>query len=353
MKRILLVLSILCLMAAPLQAQEGFQLFTNSIDTQTGSISFVWVDVTTGKQTRLASFTSSGNCHPERLGNTFLYEPQTPGGNAEVYQVDLTNGNILPFAAAAEQQLHCPAVNPTGSQITWLQHGEEAQSIVLTDVIGANPVVLATHPSIYDANWSPDGTILTYTAVGDDQTFRQLYAYTDSLTEFWPRDAGLVIDTLWTPDSQTLLIAYYTQDEAIVGTLSQSCVIQGGCAPTPLATFPSEAGLILENAFSPDGSQFIVIQETNDGMGVFNSELMVVDLATGSTRQLVDMPGLIKTSAVWIGDMIYFIGSVFDESTFTMSDSAIYTVSPQGGSPNIAYQADDYLPTQIFWVAQS
>ncbi len=345
----LILLWVLLFATAPLRAQESLLLFTNSIDPETGSIRFVWVDVSTGKQTTLATFTSSSNCLPTQLGNTFLYEPQTPTGKAEVYQVDLSSGDILPFETAVEQQYHCPVANPTGSQIAWLQSGEEAQSIVLTDVIGASPVVLSTHASVDEMLWSPDGTILTYIAVGDDPTFRQMYAYETDLTEFWARDAGLVIDAQWTPDSQTLLVAYYTQDEAVLGSLSRECVINGGCSPTPIATFPAEAGLILENAFSPDGSQVIVIEETNTGMGVFQSELYVVDLNTGSTRPLVDMPGLIKTSAVWVGDTIYFIGSVFDETTFSMADSAIYAVSSQGGIPNIAYQADDYLPTQIFW----
>lgn len=343
----LILLWILMFAAAPFQTQESLLLFTNSIDPDTGSIRFVWVDVSTGKQTTLATFTSSGNCLPAHLGNTFLYEPQTPTGKAEVYQVDLTSGEVLPFETAEEQAYHCPTTN--GSQIAWLQYGEEAQSIVLTDVIGANPVVLSTHASVDELLWSPDGTVLTYIAVGDDPTFRQMYAYETELAEFWARDAGLVIDALWTPDSQTLLVAYYTQDEAAIGSLSRECVISGGCSPTLITTFPAEAGLILENAFSPDGSQVVVIEETNTGMGVFESELYVMDLNTGSTRPLVDMPGLIKTSAVWVGDTIYFIGSVFDEATFSMADSAIYAVSSQGGIPNIAYQADDYLPTQIFW----
>lgn len=346
MKRILLAVIFIII---PLRAQESVQLFTNSINPDTGAISFVWVDLADGKQTPIASFAAGGDCPPQRLGDTFFYEPQNLTGENFVYQIDLTNGNILPLEAAQEQGLHCPIINPDGSQIAWLQYGEEAHSLVFTSVSGASPVVVATHPTIYDVQWSPDGELVVYTAIGADETFRPLYSYQTEATEFWPRDAGLVVDYLWTPDSSTLLVAYYTQDNAVIGSLSKACVLDGGCSPTPIATFPPEVGLLLQNAFSADNTKFLVIEETNDGMGDFSSELYVVDLTTGETTQLVEMPGLLKTSAAWVGNTIYFIGAVFDETTFTMSDSAIYEVSEQGGTPNIAYSADDYLPAQIFW----
>ncbi len=353
MKRILALLAGLGFLGALTYAQDNpIQIFTSSINPETGAVSFVWVDVNSGRQTPVASFATGSDCPPQKLGDTFFYEPQNLAGENFIYQVDLTSGNITPFMPAQEQNLHCPVITPDGTQMAWLQYGEAATSLIFTTATGANQVVVATHPTIYDALWSPDSEILIFTAIDEDETFRPLYAYQTQETGFWARDAGLVVDYMWTPDSQTLLVAYYTQDEAVIGTLSRECVVNGGCNPTPLSAFPPEAGLILEDAFSPDGTQFLVIEETNDGMGAFQSEIYVANLVDGSTRRLVDMDGLLKISAAWHGETIYFIGSVFDVNTFTLADSAIYSIAPDGSNLSVAYQADDYLPAQIFWVAQ-
>jgi len=349
------LLSLFVILAAlqitPLRAQdEPLLLLTDSVDPVTGSVSLLWVDIAEGTQRPVTSFQSSGHCPPQVFGDgtTLLYEPFVPGQTPYVYQIDLNSGSILPVDSAEQLGLQCPVVNPDEKSIAWLQPSDAFDQIVITDVDGGNPVVLATHQSIYDTTWSPDGKVLIHTSIDQDSTFRPLYSHAESQNGFWPRDAGLVIDYAWIPDGSALLVAYYTQDNAVLGRMERECVITTGCHPIPLANFDLEAGLLITNAFSPDNTRVVIIEETTSARGELNSDLYSVDLMTGETVRLTNTPALIKTSAIW-ADNIYFTGVAFDASTFTFADSAIYQVSPQGGDAQITYQAEDYFPVQIIW----
>jgi Tol biopolymer transport system component len=273
-----------------------------------------------------------------------------PGGSAPVYEIDLSDGAIVPMDAPG---LACPAVNPGRPSLAWVHPAENADQMIVTNPDGSNPVLLAEHTSIYDPIWSPDGDILIYTAIDEDQTFRPLYSHQDAVTRFWPRDAGLVIDYVWLPDSSALLLAYYTQENAVIGRLARDCITTtAACAPMPLATFDINSGLILTEAFSPDGTQAIVIEEQSSTRADLRSELFRIDLENGGKTPLTNLPNVIKTSVIWL-DGIYFVGGRFDASTLTFSASAIYRLDVESNTVEIAYQAEGYFPVQIIWAEPS
>lgn len=338
-------------MVYPASAQdESFLLLTDSVDPTTGAVSLVWLDVEAGNRQPITSFNSPSYCSPAlvtRNGFRLFYEPFLTAGF--VYQVDLDSGGVLPFDAAAQHGLRCAAVNPKNNSMAWLHTTETGDQVVVTNPDGSNPIVLAQHTGIYDLLWSPDGEILLYTAVAaDDDTFRPLISHEQSQNSFWARDAGLVVDYVWTPDGAMLVVAYYTQDNLAIGTLPRRCVISAGCQPRLLATFPLEASLRLSGAFSPTDDQQVVIREDYDPRGELQSDLYRLDLETGDLLRLTTSPNLIKTSVIW-AEAIYFAASVFDPSTMQVSRSAIYRVAPQGGSEETVYQMADYFPQQILW----
>lgn len=341
---------------APLAAQQDenpdalSRLLTTSIDPATGLVSLLWAELDTGGLTPITNFNSVSYCEPELLpeAGILLYEPAA-AQPAYVYQIDLAVGSILPFPGAAENGWRCPKVSPAGVSIAWLHDTESTQQLIMTDLAGGLALVFAEHSAIYDVMWSPDGEVLIYTAVDEDETFRPLYAHSDAQQMFWGRDQGLVQDYVWLPDGSALLLANYTQDAAVLGRLSRDCVQQGGCSPEALAEFPLESSLLLADAFAPDQSAMLLIEESpvpeGEGQGL-QSTLYVVQLETGRVRPLNASPGLVKTSPVWLPDgRIYFVGTHFDTASFTYTHSAVFQV--EGDSTSAAIEQPGYYPAQI------
>jgi hypothetical protein len=342
---------IFLVMSASLHAQdEQISLLTDSIDPDTGAVSLMWVDLPAGTQRPITTLTSTSFCTPQvdMTGQRLLFEPFVPGETAFVYEIDLSDGDIVPLDVPGQQQLGCPAVNPGQPSVAWLHPAQGGDEIIVTNPDGSNPIRLAQHNTIYDQLWSPDGDILIYTAIDDDQTFRPLYSHQNAVTRFWPRDAGLVVDYVWLPDSSALLVAYYTQTQAVIGKLPRACITTTDCVPMPLATFDINAGMMLTSAFSPDASQVIVIEEQSISRGDLQSELYSVDIVQGGQQRLTNSPNVIKTSVIWLDD-IYFVGGRFDVSTFAFSASAIYRLDEESREVDIAYQAEGYYPVQIIW----
>ena len=353
MRRLTLLLSglLLVILVLPLHAQDdSISLLTDSIDPVTGMVSLQWVDLPAGTQRPITSLSGASYCPPQfdADGHRLLFEPFVAGDNSLVYEIDLTEDAIAPMDTPDQQGLGCPAVNPGRPSVAWLHPIEGGDEIIVTDPDGSNPVMLSQHHGIYDPMWSPNGDILIYTAIDEDQTFRPLYAHHEAVTRFWPRDAGLVIDYVWLPDSSALILAYYTQENAVIGRMPRECVIADDCQPTPLTTFDINSGLLLTNAFSPDGSQLIVIEEQSLTRGELQSELFSLNVMDGGQARLTSLPNLIKTSAIWPDD-IYFVGGRFDAATLAFSASAIYRLDTASGDVEVAYQAEGYFPVQIIW----
>ena len=336
------------------QEDEKPRLLTDSINPETGVVTVNWVDLQDRTLTPVTTFNATSYCLPDMItaDNTLLYEPALPGQSPYVYKVDLSTGASLPIAGD-QLPLQCPVVSPGDVSIAWLETVEGGRQVTMTDLEGQNPIPFVTHSDIYDVMWSPDGKILIYTATDEgDETFNTLYAHSDAQVSFWERDAGLVVDYAWVPDGSALLVAYYTQDNAEIGRLSRECVQLGGCLPDPLAVFGLDASLILTGAFSPDGSEVLVIEETSNATGEPRSDMYRIDVDTlnGGGIRFTDSPTLIKTSPIWVDDnTIYFIGSLFDTGNFTFARSAIYEIDPEGAEMRIAFEAEGFYPAQIIW----
>ncbi|HLA41793.1 MAG TPA: hypothetical protein VJZ27_00060 [Aggregatilineales bacterium] len=330
-------------------------LLTVSVDPQTGNASLQWINLADKMQHPITSFNAVSYCLPQVFGDgtKLLYEPYSPGQSPLTFEINMNSGSITPLDASGQLALRCPVINPDEESIAWLHQSENSDQLFVTNMDLSNPVNLAEHGSIENAIWSPDGTILIYTGVDEDPTFRPLYANADAKYNFWQRDSGLVVDYTWVPDGNLLLLLYYTQDNAILGGLSRDCVLSvQTCAPMPLALFGLNSGLRFANAFSPDGVQVVVIEEAYNDAGELITDLFSINTRTGKMMRLTDSPSLVEVNAVWTGDTIYFVGGEYDPMGMSFTESAVYRIPAQGGTAEIAFAAEGYFPIQILWYSE-
>ncbi len=326
------------------------RLLVTSTDPQTGDVQLAWVDLAAGEHIPLARFSSSSACPSQRLPDSdlLLYQPEVFGQTAYVYQVNLVTGAALPFDSVAAWS--CPAVTQPGERIAWTAPTAEATDLLLTDIAGDNPTPIATHDGIERLRWSPDGETLVYTVLDDaDPTFRGLWAYTDAANAIWPREAGLVSDYAWLPDSRALIVAYWTQDHALLGRIESACLFsgEGPCPPQPLVRFPQSATLILGEAFSADGRFIYLIEERSRPDGILTADIHRVDVQDGGAQRLTQSPDLYKSGLVGDDTALYFVGTRFNLEAFAFEDNALYQLIPGQEAASPVYQAPDFFPLTI------
>jgi|GEM_PF-5119442 len=319
-------------------------LITVSVNPDNNMINLVEVNLASNTHRTITAFNEISYCPPVVVGGDLLYEPLTPDQDSVVYQVNITDGSITPLDSV--QGLRCPIPNPATNQIAWLQPDSDRDqtAIVLTDNNGADPAVISRYQQTYDLMWSPDGEILINTSVSPDGVYRPLHVYYNQESRpFWIREVGLVIDYAWLPDSSALVVAYYTPDALVIGTLPRACIVEDPCFPQERARFDSTSAVILTDAIRTD--HIILIKERTDGRGQLDSTLYKLDLTRSDGLQTMPTPdGLTKTSAIYWGETLHYVGTRFDPTTFRVNGSAIYF-----GGGGISYSAADYFPISIIW----
>ncbi|MFP4324247.1 MAG: hypothetical protein ACLFTK_17460, partial [Anaerolineales bacterium] len=272
-----------------------------------------------------------------------------------VYQVNLQTGAALPYELATANNWHCPAFNPARTEVAWLQESPEQTSLLLTTPQGTDPARVATHDDLLNLQWSPTGDALAYTALSDDDPlFRDLIIYTDGNNQsIWPRTAGLVADYVWVPESDDLIVAYWTQDHAIVGRLEAACWAQTEtCTPTILAEFPHRTTPVITSAFANDGSALFIILEDSRPDGSLVTNIYQVDVLAGGAQSLTASPDLYKSGLVGDDQALYFVGTRFNAETFAFEDNALYRLVPGQDVVMPVYQAEDFFPLDIIRLAR-
>lgn len=318
---------------------DSDRLLTTSIDSNTGSVSLVTVDLANSNHNTVTTFNDISFCMPQIIsdGTQALYEPVTQEESPVIYRVNLADGIIT--LAEDLAGLRCPVVNSVSNQIAWLMDTPNGTQLLISD--GDNRTPIATHDTILDAMWSPDGTRLVYTRTESDSVFRPVMLFTNNENrDIWNRDAGLVVDYAWLPDSTTLVVIYYTETGLEIGKLDEACFVEGECAPQSLATFGDDSTLILTDAIADDA--VVMIQEQSSGMGQLSADLLQLNPQDGTVTTLTETPDIIETSAYFWQDDLIFVGTSYDPTTFTVLSSALYDADG-----NVFYQAEGYTPLQI------
>ncbi|MGH9476321.1 MAG: protein kinase domain-containing protein [Terriglobales bacterium] len=197
-----------------------------------------------------------------------------------------------------------PALSPDGRSFAFVSDRDGSYNVYV-GVIGGSSLVQITHGTAVKASpaWTPDGASLAYSQLNDS-----------ALWDIWEVAAlggtpRLLVRNAkypaWSPSGQEL---------AYVQTSTQTLWIEvPGQPPRQLA--PGQR-TIADPRFSPDGRQIAFIAGSYGG-GPYTS-LQVINLGTGSVRQLTAITAGMALSPAWTPD-----------------GRSIYYASSQGGTFNI------------------
>lgn len=236
-------------------------------------------------------------------------------------------------------------------RILYLADGEpKGVQIFVRWIDAEGPATQVTHATdkVADAHWSPDGKMIAFSMFVPDK-----HKWNISMPAE-PQGAK------WTPAPRMVETLHYRQDQ--IGFLQDGqthlfVVAADGGAPRELTTgnWSVGAGELRSPValdWMPD-SKSIVFQANRDSKADLeyqSSQLLVVDVASGSIRDLVNKPGMWGRPAVSPdGKNVAFTG--FPASPKTHSVADLYVVPSAGGEPRKISGDYDRDPVNLAWAA--
>ena len=238
-----------------------------------------------------------------------------------------------------------------GKRILYLADGEPKGTQIFVRWIDADgPATQVTHATekVSDAHWSPDGKMIAFSMFVSQKNKWNISMPAE------PEGAK------WTPAPRIIETLHYRQDQ--VGFLEDGfthlfVVAADGGAARQLTRGKWSAGAgELRSAIGMDwtpDSKYIVFEANRDAdsdLSYLRSQLLVIDAASGSIRELVTKPGNWDKPAVSPdGKLVAFIG--FPESKKTHSVSDLYVVPLAGGEPRKISGDFDRDPMNLRWTS--
>ena len=236
-------------------------------------------------------------------------------------------------------------------RVLYLADGEPRGTQIFIRWIDAEgPATQVTHATdkVADAHWSPDGKMIAFSMFVPDKEKWNISMPAE------PEGAK------WTPAPRMVETLHYRQDQ--VGFLEDGhthlfLVASDGGAPRQLTSGKWSAGAgelrgAIAMDWTPD-SKAIVFEanrDANSDLEYERSELVILDVATGSLRDLVSKPGSWSRPTVSPdGKLVAFTG--YPESNKTHSVSDLYVVPFTGGEPRKISGDYDRDPINLRWTA--
>lgn len=349
------------------ESPSTLRVLVSGVDINGQGFPLSILDLGSGNARTLLTFANRSVCPPSVfLGGEILLYELSDAVESYVYQVQVGTGDRELLTIAEDRMLSCPSVAPDGSAVAWLEsasnsdigNGEPQTTLVVIDVVTSEVTELASHPTIFDVQWSPRGGVLVYHSIGSDSPFPMLFSIPRTgdvaSQQFWPDGYGIVQDYLWVADSSGLLVTYYREDDLAVALLPASCVIASGevCQPAPIATFSVDDSVTLLNAFSPRSRESLLSVRTMDSQtGQLQTDLWVLDLnGENAPRQVTFTPSLIESDAYWASDgYIYFIGSLFDNDMQLLRGRVYRMMDNETSSTTIVFESPVFSPSAFLW----
>jgi dipeptidyl aminopeptidase/acylaminoacyl peptidase len=242
--------------------------------------------------------------------------------------------------------------SPDGKRLLYLAEGEPKESqIFVRWVNAAGPPTQVTHvtETPRNAKWSPDGKSIAFSAFVADRE-----KWTISMP---PEPKG----AKWTHEPRVVSTLHYRQDQ--IGFLEDGnthlfVVPADGGTPRQLTTgkWSVGAGELRGGAaidWTPDGKSIVFDgnRSPDAELQYQASQLYVVDVASGTIRDLVAKPGSWGKPAVSPdGRMVAFTGHTASTTTHAVSDLYVIPLSP-GASDGMRKISADYDrdPINVRW----
>ena len=238
---------------------------------------------------------------------------------------------------------------PDGKRILYLSDGEPRGTQIFVRWIDADgPPTQVTHETekLGDAHWSPDGKTIAFSMFVPDK-----HKWAISMP---PEPQG----AKWTPAPRIIETLHYRQDQ--VGFVQDGqthlfVVAADGGAPRQLTNGAWSAGAgelrgAVAMDWTPDSKSIVfeANRDANADLEYERSQLLAVDVATASIRDLVTKPGSWGRPAVSPdGKSVAFTGYPASEKTHSVAD--LYVVSSTGGEPRKISGDYDRDPLNLRW----
>jgi dipeptidyl aminopeptidase/acylaminoacyl peptidase len=252
----------------------------------------------------------------------------------------LTKGTNPRWASDSKRILYLDGEPPAKAQIfvRWID--------------AEGPATQITHATerVADAHWSPDGKMIAFSMFVPDRNKWQISMPQE------PEGAK------WTPAPRIVETMHYRQDQ--VGFMEDGyvhlfAVAADGGAPRELTHGKWSVGAgelrgAVPMDWTPDSKSIVVEanRDQNADMEYERSELLVVDAASGSIRELLTKPGSWGRPAVSPdGKLVAFTGYPASNKTHSVAD--LYVIPLSGGEPRKISGDYDRDPLNLRWTADS
>ena len=152
----------------PVNAQgenpSALRVLVSGVDVNGQGFPLAILDLGSGNARTLLTFANRSVCPPSVFpdGEILLYE-LSDAVESYVYQVQVGTGDRELLTNAEDRMLSCPIVAPDGSAVAWLDSasnndtidGESQTTLIVIDSATFEITELASHPTIFDVQWSP------------------------------------------------------------------------------------------------------------------------------------------------------------------------------------------------------
>jgi len=220
--------------------------------------------------------TSSTGISP-RLGPAYLLYVAATGTTESIWKLAKGTGTEL-WSGQGARIFGAPAISPDGRNVAFSvqQHGQKLLYVMRAD--GTNARAVTDSLDLQGAPaWEPDGQSITSAA--DDHGVPHLFRVPLDGRSPAPFVKEYSVDPTWAPDSR--FVVYSGPD---VGTTFSVKAVTAEAAEHPLSALTLTRGA-RHLAFLPGGESLVVLRGE-----IQHKNLWVIDLRTGTERQLTNVP---------------------------------------------------------------
>ena len=231
--------------------------------------------------------------------------------------------------------------SPNGDRLAYIAEGQPKGSQVYVrwmDAEGATSQVTRVDESPADLEWSPDGSLLSFSMLVEQRTRWDVKMPKRPEGAKWTEEPKIVERLQYRRDGRG-----FTDD----GYRHIFVVPSSGGTPRQVTSgnYDHSGG-----EWTPDGKSLVFSGQRNDDFQWREGDIYAVDVASGTVRQLTTRKGPDGSPAVSPdGKRIAYTG--YDWTKDTWVDSKIYVMASDGSNPRLVSGDWDRSPQNLQWAA--